>query len=144
MLAFGRTDGVGAYPVLLSGKVPELAGDDGLADKFSQFLLVVHVLVLLLDAEHGGFSGTVAGTEKHMSPEGGERLAVVRIPVFLYLLVLVLVIYPVTPANHIDGVVVKQLELAVKLRDIVTRGRARVEYLVFETAEEAEYMPCPL
>jgi len=132
------------YPVFLSGEVPELACNDGLADKLGQFLLVIDILVLLLYTEHGGFSRTVAGTEKHMSPEGRERLAIVRIVLFLDFLVPVLVVHPAAPANHVYGIVVKQLELAIKLRDVVAGGRAGVKYLVPETAEEAENMPCTL
>ena len=70
--AVGRADGVCPYLVLLTGKVPELAGDDGLPDKLCKFLLVIDILVLFLYAEHGGFSRTVAGTEKHMPPESWE------------------------------------------------------------------------
>ena len=44
----------------------ELACNDGLPDKAGQLLLVIDILVLLLNAEHGGFPRTVAGTEKHM------------------------------------------------------------------------------
>ena len=95
------------YLVLLTGKVPELAGDDGLPDKLCKFLLVIDILVLFLYAEHSGFSRTVAGTEKHMPSEGRERFAIVRIRVFLYLLVPVLVVYPGTPADHVDGIVVQ-------------------------------------
>ena len=142
--AVGRADGMCPYPVFLSGKVPELAGDDGLADKAGQFLLVIDILVLFLNAEDGGFSRTMAGTEKHMPPESRERFAVMGICVFLYLLVPVLVVHPAAPTNHIDGVVIEQFELAVQFRDIVACGRAGVEYLVPETAEEAEDMPCPL
>jgi len=36
----GRADGMCPYPVFLSGKVPELAGDDGLADKAGQSSLL--------------------------------------------------------------------------------------------------------
>jgi len=54
------------------------------------------------------------------------------------------VVHPAAPTNHIDGVVIEQFELAVQFRDIVAGGRAGVEYLVPETAEEAEDMPCPL
>ena len=64
VLAFSRADRMGTYLVLLACEVPELAGDDGLSDKLRQFLLVVHVLVLLLYAEYGGFSGAMTGTEK--------------------------------------------------------------------------------
>ena len=136
-LAVGRADGMCPYLVFLAGEVPEFAGDDGLADQLGQFLLVIDILVLLLYAEHGGFSRAVAGAEKHMPPEGGERFAVIRVVLFLYLLVLVLVVYPAAPANHIDGVVVKQLELAVQLGDVVPGSRTRVEYLVLKPAEEA-------
>ncbi len=132
------------YPVFLAREIPELAGDDGLADKLCQFLLVIDILVLFLNAEDGGFSRTMAGTEKHMPPESRERFAVMGICVFLYLLVLVIVVHPAAPTNHIDGVVIEQFELAVQFRDIVAGGRAGVEYLVPETAEEAEDMPCPL
>ena len=45
------------YPVFLSCEVPEFTGDDRLADKFGEFVLVVHVLVLFLDAEYSGFPG---------------------------------------------------------------------------------------
>ena len=79
-----------------------------------------------------------------MPPESRERFAVMGICVFLYLLVLVIVVHPAAPTNHIDGVVIEQFELAVQFRDIVAGGRAGVEYLVPETAEEAEDMPCPL
>ena len=113
MLALGRADGVGAYLVFLACEVPELAGDDGISDKFSQFLLIIHILVLLLYAEHGGFPGAMAGTEKHMPPKGGERFSVIRIAFFLYLFLPVLMVYPVAPANHIDRIVVQQLELAI-------------------------------
>ena len=143
-LAVGRADGMCPYPVFLAREIPELAGDDGLADKLCQFLLVIDILVLFLNAEDGGFSRTMAGTEKHMPPESRERFAVMGICVFLYLLVLVIVVHPATPTNHIDGVVIEQFELAVQFRDIVAGGRAGVEYLVPETAEEAEDMPCPL
>ena len=143
-LAVGRADGMCPYRVFLSGKVPELACNDGLADKPGQFLLVIDILVLLLNAEHGGFSGTVAGTEKHMPPEGGKRLAVMHIILFLYFLVLVLAIDLRTPANHVYGVVIQQLELAVQFGDVVACGRTGVEYLVFEAAEETEDMPCTL
>ena len=105
--AVGRADGVCPYLVLLTGKVPELAGDDGLPDKLCKFLLVIDILVLFLYAEHGGFSRTVAGTEKHMPPESWERLAVMRVVFFLYLLVPVLVVHPATPADHIYGIVVQ-------------------------------------
>ena len=129
-LAIGRADGVCTYLVLLAGKVTELAGDDGLSDQFGQFFLVIDILVLFLDAEHGGFSRTVAGAEKHVSPEGGERLSVMRVILLLYLLVPVLVVHPAAPANHVDGVVVQQLELAVKFRDVVPCSRSRVKYFV--------------
>ena len=94
------------YPVFLSGKVPELAGDDGLADKAGQFLLVIDILVLFLNAEDGGFSRTMAGTEKHMPPESGERLTIVRIVIFLYLLVPVLVVHTTAPTDHVYGIVI--------------------------------------
>ena len=51
VLAFSRADRMGTYLVLLACEVPELAGNDSLSDKLRQFLLVVHVLVLLLYAE---------------------------------------------------------------------------------------------
>ena len=79
-----------------------------------------------------------------MPPESGERLAIVRIVLFLYLLVPVLMVHPAAPTDHIDGVVIQQLELAVQLGDIVACGRSGVEYLVFEAAEETEDMPCTL
>ena len=44
----------------------------------------------------------------------------------------------------VDGIVVQQFKLAVQFRDVVPRGGSRVEYLVFETAENAQDMPCPL
>ena len=143
-LAVGRADGMCPYLVFLSGKVPELACNDGLADKPGQFLLVIDILVLLLNAEHGGFPRTVAGPEKHMPPEGRERLAIVRVVFFLYLFVPVLVVHSAAPANHVYGVVIQQLELAVQFRDVVTCGRTGVEYLVFEAAEETKDMPCTL
>ena len=65
-LAVGRADGMCPYLVFLSCKVPELACNDGLPDKAGQLLLVIDILVLLLNAEHGGFPRTVAGTEKQM------------------------------------------------------------------------------
>ena len=46
------------YPVFLTREVTEFAGDDRLADKFGEFVLVVHVLVLFLDAEYSGFPRT--------------------------------------------------------------------------------------
>jgi len=144
VLAFSRADRMGTYLVLLACEVPELAGDDGLSDKLRQFLLVVHVLVLLLYAEYGGFSGAMTGTEKHMASESRERLSVMPVAFFLYLLVSVLVVYPVAPADHVDGIVVQQFKLAVQFRDVVPRGGSRVEYLVFETAENAQDKPCPL
>ncbi len=135
---------MGTYLVLLACEVPELAGDDSLSDKLRQFLLVVHVLVLLLYAEYGGFSGAMTGTEKHMASESRERLSVMPVAFFLYLLVSVLVVYPVAPADHVDGIVVQQFKLAVQFRDVVPRGGSRVEYLVFETAENTQDKPCPL
>lgn len=60
------------YPVFLSCEVPEFTGDDRLADKFGEFVLVVHVLVLFLDAEYSGFPRTVAGTEKDMPLKAGN------------------------------------------------------------------------
>ena len=132
------------YLVFFSGKVLELARDDGLADKLGQFVLVIYVLVLLLDAEHGRLAGTVAGPEQYVPPEGGERFSVVRVWIFLYLPVPVLVVYPAAPANHVYGVIVQQFKLAVQLRDVVARGRSRVEDLVFEPAEDARDMPCAL
>lgn len=95
------------YPVFLSREVPEFTGDDRLADKFGEFILVVHVLVLFLDAEYGGFPRTVAGTEKDMPPEGGERCPVIRVVLFLYLVVPVFVVDLRAPAYHVYGVVVE-------------------------------------
>ena len=143
-LSSGRADGVCPYLVLLTGEVPELAGDDCLSDKFRQFLLVIYILVLFLYAEHGGFSRTVAGTEKHMPSECRERFAVMGIVFLFYLLVPVLVVHQSAPANHVYGIVVQQLELAVQFRDVVSGGRAGIEYLVLEAAEETEDVPCPL
>ena len=143
-LAVGRADGMCPYLVFLSGKVPELACNDGLPDKAGQLLLVIDILVLLLNAEHGGFPRTVAGTEKHMPPESGERLTIVRIVIFLYLLVPVLVVHPTAPTDHVYGIVIQQLKLAVQFGDVVACGRTGVEYLVFEAAEETEDMPCTL
>ena len=140
----GWCDRVHPYLVFFSGKVLELARDDGLADKLGQFVLVIYVLVLLLDAEHGRLAGTVAGPEQYVPPEGGERFSVVRVWIFLYLPVPVLVVYPAAPANHVYGVIVQQFKLAVQLRDVVARGRSRVEDLVFEPAEDAQDMPCAL
>ena len=65
-LDVGRADGMCPYLVFLAREVTELAGDDCLSDKFGQFFLVIDILVLLLYAEHGGFSRTVAGAEKHI------------------------------------------------------------------------------
>lgn len=70
-----------------------------------------------------------------MASESRERLSVMPVAFFLYLLVSVLVVYPVAPADHVDGIVVQQFKLAVQFRDVVPRGGSRVEYLVFETAE---------
>ena len=58
-LAVGRADGMCPYLVFFSCKVPELACNDGLPDKAGQLLLVIDILVLLLNAEHGGFPQTV-------------------------------------------------------------------------------------
>ena len=143
-LAVGRADGMCPYLVFFSCKVPELACNDGLPDKAGQLLLVIDILVLLLNAEHGGFPRTVAGTEKHMPPESGERLTIVRIVIFLYLLVPVLVVHPTAPTDHVYGIVIQQLKLAVQFGDVVACGRTGVEYLVFEAAEETEDMPCTL
>ena len=71
-------------------------------------------------------------------------MEVMPVAFFLYLLVSVLVVYPVAPADHVDGIVVQQFKLAVQFRDVVPRGGSRVEYLVFETAENAQDKPCPL
>ena len=132
------------YPVFLSREVPEFTGDDRLADKFGEFILVVHVLVLFLDAEYGGFPRTVAGTEKDMPPEGGERCPVIRVVLFLYLVVPVFVVDLRAPAYHVYGVVVEQFELAVQFRDVVAGGCSRVEDLVPEPPEYAQDVSCTL
>ena len=132
------------YPVFLSREVPEFTGDDRLADKFGEFILVVHVLVLFLDAEYGGFPRTVAGTEKDVSPEGGERCPVIRVVLFLYLVVPVFVVDLRAPAYHVYGVVVEQFELAVQFRDVVAGGCSRVEDLVPEPSEYAQDVSCTL
>ena len=107
VFSFRGTEGMCPYPVFLSCEVPEFTRDDRLADKFGEFVLVVHVLVLFLDAEYSGFPRTVAGTEKDMPPEGGERCSVIRVVLFLYLVVPVFVVDLRAPAYHVYGVVVE-------------------------------------
>ena len=104
---FRGTDGMCPYPVFLSREVPEFTGDDRLAYEFGEFVLVVHVLVLFLYAEYGGFPRTVAGTEKDVSPEGGERCPVIRVVLFLYFAVPVFVVDLRAPTYHVYGVVVE-------------------------------------
>ena len=79
-----------------------------------------------------------------MPPERRERLTVMPVTFFFNLLVAIFVIHAIAPANHVYGIVVQQLELAVQFRDIIARGGSRIKYLVFETAENAQDMPCPL
>ena len=144
VFSFRGADGMCPYPVFLTREVTEFAGDDRLADKFGEFVLVVHVLVLFLDAEYSGFPRTVAGTEKDMPPEGGERCSVIRVVLFLYLVVPVFVVDLRAPAYHVHRIVVEQFELAVQFRDVVAGGRSRVENLVFEPSEYAQDVSCTL
>ena len=135
---------MGLYLVFFSCEIPELACDDRLADKFRQFLLVIDILILLLNAEYGGFSGTVAGTEEDVPPEGREWSPVIRIVLFLYLTFLVFVIDLRAPAHHVHRIVVEQLELAVQFRYVVARGRSGVKNLILEPSEYAQDVSCAL
>ena len=79
----------------------------------------------------------MTGAEEDVSPEGGERCPVIRVVLFLYFVVPVLVVDLRAPAYHVYGVVVEQLELAVQLRDVVAGGCSRVEDLVPDSSEDA-------
>ena len=141
---FRGVDGMCPYPVFLSREVTELAGDDRLAYEFGEFVLVIDILILFLYAEYGGFSRTVAGTEEDVSPEGWERCPVIRVVLFLYFAVSVFVVDLRTPAYHVYGVVVEQLELAVQFRDVVASGCSGIENLVPEPSEYAQDVSCTL
>lgn len=132
------------YLVFLACKVSELTGDDGLAYEVEEFILVIDILILLLNAEYRCLARTVAGSEQYMASECRERFSIVEVSFTLYFLISVLVIDATAPAGHIDRVVIEQFKLAVQLCDIVTGGRSRIENFVFESAEHCQDMLCAL
>ena len=132
------------YLVFLACKVSELTGDDGLAYEVEEFILVIDILILLLNAEYRCLTRTVAGTEQHMTSECREWLSAVEISFALYLLFSVLVIDATAPAGHIDRVVIEEFKLTIQLCNIVTGGCSRIENLVFEPAEDCQDMLCAL
>ena len=71
----------GVHPdlVFLSGEIPELASDDGLGYEREQFVLVVDILILFLDAEDRCLAGAMAGLEQHVPTKSRKRLSVIRI-----------------------------------------------------------------
>ena len=101
------------YLVFLACKVSELTGDDGLAYEVEEFILVIDILILLLNAEYRCLTRTVAGSEQHMTSERWERLSAVEVSFTLYLLISVLVVDTAAPTSHIDRVVIEQFKLAV-------------------------------
>ena len=101
------------YLVFLTCEVSELTGDDGLAYEVEEFILIIDILILLLNAEYRCLARTVAGSEQHMTSECRERLSAMEIPFALYLLISVLVIDTAAPTSHIDRVVIEQFKLAV-------------------------------
>lgn len=145
-LVFAVRRGNGVHPdlVFLAGEVLELVRDDCPGNKREQFVLVIHILVLLLDTEHGRLAGAVAGLKQHMSPKGRKWFSIIRIAFRFYFTLLVLAIDTVTPAYHVHGVVIQQLKLAVQFRYVVACSGSRVEQLVFQPAKEAEDIFRPL
>ena len=101
------------YLVFLACEVSELTGDDGLSYEVEEFILVIDILILLLNAEYRCLARAMAGSEQYMTSECRERLSAVEIPFALYLLVSVLVIDTAAPTGHIDRVVIEQLKLTV-------------------------------
>ena len=132
------------YLVFLACKVAELTGDDGLAYEVEEFILIIDILILLLNAEYRCLARTVAGSEQHMTSECRERLSAVEVSFTLYLLISILVIDVAAPTGHIDRVVIEQFKLTIQLCNIVTGGCSRIENLVFESAEHCQNMPCTL
>ena len=113
VLTFGWTYGVCPYLVFLACKVTELTDDNGLAYEVEEFILVIDILILLLDAEYRCLARTVAGSEQHMTSECWERLSAMEIPFTLYFLIPILMIDAIAPAGHIDRIVIEQLKLTV-------------------------------
>ena len=95
------------YLVLLTFKVSELTGDDGLAYEVKEFIFVIDILILLLYAEYRCLTRTVAGSEQHMTSERWERLSAVEVSFTLYLLIPILVVDTAAPTGHIDRVVIE-------------------------------------
>ena len=101
------------YLVFLACKVSELTGDDGLAYEVEEFILVIYILILLLNAEYRCLTRTVAGTEQHMTSERREWLSAVEVSFALYLLISVLVVDTIASTGHIDRIVIEQFKLTV-------------------------------
>ena len=101
------------YLVLLTCKVSELTGDDGLAYEVEEFILVIDILILLLYAEYRCLTRTVAGTEQHMTSERREWFSAVEVSFALYLLISVLMVDTAAPTGHIDRIVIEQFKLTV-------------------------------
>ena len=135
---------------VLAGHFLEGPGDDGLVQEAVQHLCIVDVLGALLHAEDGDLFRQVGGGEQGVAfPVGGDGLAVewVHIPFWLITVIAVLVpavaIDEAVPGDHVDGVVVEQLQLWCKLRDVVPGAGASGEQLHPAAAEAGEHSLAP-
>lgn len=61
------------YPVLLSSKVPEFTGEDYLADKIEELVLVVDILILFLDAAEYSSFPRIMAARKRTCPQKARK-----------------------------------------------------------------------
>ena len=135
---------------VLAGYLLKSPCDDGLAQEAVQYLRIVDVLGALLHAEDSDLFRQVGGGEQGVAfLVGRDGLAVkgiyilIRLIINIAVLVLAMAVDVAVPGDHVDGVVVEQLQLRGELRDVVPGAGARGEQLHPAAAEAGEYRLAP-
>ena len=133
---------------ILTGHLFKGPCNNGLSQNIAENIRIVDILGALLHAEYGYLFRKMGGGKQGIPLLiGRDWLAEIRIDVIIrigiHLAVLVVVINILVPGNHVDGVVVKQLQLWGKLRNVVSGTGACGEQLHPAAAETREYRLAP-
>ena len=117
------------------------AGDDRLSQQPIQFVGVVDVLISLSHAKNGDLFRQMGVCEQAVALFiSGDRHCVIGIFLVLHIRrPFIVAVKRPTPRDHVDGIVVEQLQLRCKLRDIVPRAGAGSQELIFAAAKAGQH-----